>query len=87
MVEWKAAMGNTKTKSDQATQLNFDLKPVAEVAGKHRCKIKESTWSGCPRPLAVIRVAAGSRFLMGLLEPGILNVKRATARNNCSVKL
>src|SRR5882762_9161009 len=25
----KAAVGNTKTKSDQATQLNFDLKPVA----------------------------------------------------------
>src|SRR5215216_7174219 len=24
----KAAIGNTKTKSDQATQLNFDLKPV-----------------------------------------------------------
>src|SRR5205085_11879049 len=25
----KAAIGNTKTKSDQITQLNFDLKPVA----------------------------------------------------------
>src|SRR5882757_2552208 len=25
----KAAIGNTKTKSDQATQLNFDLKPAA----------------------------------------------------------
>src|SRR3954467_12789390 len=25
----KAAIGNTKTKSDQATQLNFDLQPVA----------------------------------------------------------
>src|SRR5213592_2626890 len=34
----KAAIGNTKTKSDQATQLNFDLKPVAasktSAAGK-----------------------------------------------------
>src|SRR3954470_16986511 len=38
----KADIGNTKTKSDQATQLNFDLKPVAagqasaeQKKGKH----------------------------------------------------
>src|SRR6266513_2061918 len=35
----KAAIGNTKTKSDQATQLNFDLKPVA--AGQASTDIKK----------------------------------------------
>ena len=38
----KAAIGNTKTKSDQATQLNFDLKPVAAGASKHRAKERET---------------------------------------------
>ena len=57
----KASIGNTKTKSDQATQLNFDLKPVA--AGQATAsKRKESTWSGCRRAQAVIRVVAGSKL-------------------------
>src|SRR4029077_9057683 len=34
----KTAIGNTKTKSDQATQLTFDLKPVAEGQATPRQK-------------------------------------------------
>ena len=48
----KAAIGNTKTKSDQATQLNFDLKPVAagqasteQKKGKHMVWVPPSTGS------------------------------------------
>src|SRR5438094_3939259 len=46
----KAAIGNTKTKSDQATQLNFDLKPVAagqasteQKKGKHMVWVQAGT--------------------------------------------
>jgi 5-hydroxyisourate hydrolase-like protein (transthyretin family) len=49
----KGSIMNTKTKSDQATQLNFDLKPVAPA---------ESIWSGCPRRRGLTPVAAGSKF-------------------------
>ena len=48
----KAAIGNTKTKSDQATQLNFDLKPVAASqtsaagkSGKHKVWVPSNTGS------------------------------------------
>src|SRR5512133_3265674 len=48
----KAAIGNTKTKSDQATQLNFDLKPVAagqastgQKKGKHMVWMPPATGS------------------------------------------
>src|SRR5213080_5158153 len=48
----KASISNTKTKSDQATQLNFDLKPVAaaqvnaaEKKGKHMVWVPASTGS------------------------------------------
>src|SRR5437660_9802543 len=41
----KAAIGNTKTKSDQATQLNFDLKPVATgQASTEQKKGKHMVW-------------------------------------------
>ena len=60
----KANIGNTKTKSDQATLLNFDLKPVAE-AKQASSKRKGSTWSGCRRAQAVIRVVAGSKLPTG----------------------
>ena len=76
----KAAIGNTKTKSDQPTQLNFDLKPAS--AGSSNCRAKErgSIWSGCPRAQAVIRVAAGSKFLKWQLpRPASLNVKKGSA--------
>ena len=74
----KAAIGNTKTKSDQATQLNFDLKPVAagqasteQKKGKHMVWVPPSTGSHM-----------GGRWVevpAGAAEPGTLNVKRANA--------
>src|SRR6266403_859443 len=74
----KAAIGNTKTKSDQATQLNFDLKPVAagqasteQKKGKHMVWMPPSTGSH-----------TGGRWVEvpdGASEPGALNVKRANA--------
>ncbi len=72
----KAAIGNTKTQSDQATQLNFDLKPVAagqanteQKKGKHMVWMPPSTGSH-----------TGGRWVEvpdGAAEPGALNVKRA----------
>ena len=74
----KAAIGNTKTKSDQATELNFDLKPVAagqapttQKKGKHMVWVPPSTGSH-----------TGGRWVEvpdGAAEPGTLNVKRANA--------
>ena len=73
----KAAIGNTKTKSDQATQLNFDLKPVAagqatteQKKGKHMVWMPPSTGSH-----------TGGRWVEvpdGASEAGALNVKRAS---------
>jgi hypothetical protein len=74
----KAAIGNTKTKSDQVTQLNFDLKPVAagqasteQKKGKHMVWMPPSTGSH-----------TGGRWVEvpdGATEPGALNVKRVSA--------
>jgi len=74
----KAAIGNTKTKSDQATQLNFDLKPVAagqasteQKKGKHMVWMPPATGSH-----------TGGRWVEvpdGAAETGALNVKRASA--------
>src|SRR4030095_3374298 len=74
----KAAIGNTKTKSDQATQLNFDLKPVAagqasieQKKGKHMVWMPPATGSH-----------TGGRWVEvpdGAAEAGALNVKRASA--------
>jgi hypothetical protein len=74
----KAAIGNTKTKSDQATQLNFDLKPVAagqasteQKKGKHMVWMPPATGSH-----------TGGRWVEvpdGAAAPGTLNVKRASA--------
>jgi len=73
----KAAIGNTKTKSDQATQLNFDLKPVAagqastgQKKGKHMVWMPPSTGTH-----------TGGRWVEvpdGATEAGALNVKRAS---------
>jgi 5-hydroxyisourate hydrolase-like protein (transthyretin family) len=74
----KASIANTKTKSDQATQLNFDLRPLpaaqvnaAEKKGKHMVWMPPTTGSH-----------TGGRWVEvpdGAAEPGALNVKRANA--------
>ena len=74
----KAAIGNTKTKSDQATQLNFDLKPVAaaqantqQKSGKHMVWMPPSTGSH-----------TGGRWVEvdeGGTGANALNVKRGSA--------
>jgi hypothetical protein len=75
----KASIMNTKTKADQATQLNFDLKPAAAgqtgqttgKTGKHMVWIPPTTGSH-----------TGGRWVEvpdGTAEPGALNVKRANA--------
>jgi 5-hydroxyisourate hydrolase-like protein (transthyretin family) len=74
----KAAIGNTKTKSDQATQLNFDLKPVAAgQASTEQKKKKHMVWM--PPSTGS---HTGGRWVEvpdGASEPGTLNVKRANA--------
>jgi Carboxypeptidase regulatory-like domain len=72
----KASIANTKAKADQATQLNFDLRPLpaaqvnaAEKKGKHMVWVPPSTGSHM-----------GGRWVEvpdGSSEPGTLNVKRA----------
>jgi hypothetical protein len=74
----KAAIGNTQTKSGQATQRNFDLKPVAagqasteQKKGKHMVWMPPATGSH-----------TGGRWVEvpdGAAEAGALNVKRASA--------
>jgi 5-hydroxyisourate hydrolase-like protein (transthyretin family) len=75
----KAAIGNTKTKSDQTTQLNFDLKPVVagqatteQKKGKHMVWMPPSTGSH-----------TGGRWVEvdegGASAAGALNVKKANA--------
>jgi carboxypeptidase family protein len=74
----KASIANTKMKPDQATQLNFDLRPLpaaqvnaAEKKGKHMVWIPAETGSHM-----------GGRWVEvpdGAAEPGALNVKRASA--------
>ena len=74
----KASISNTKTKPDQATQLNFDLRPVPagqastqQKSGKHMVWVPPATGSH-----------TGGRWVEvpdGAPEPGALNVKRANA--------
>jgi hypothetical protein len=74
----KASITNTSTKSNQATQLNFDLKPASagqastgQKTGKHMVWMPPSTGSH-----------TGGRWVEvpdGAAEPGALNVKRANA--------
>jgi hypothetical protein len=76
----KAAIGNTNAKSDQATQLNFDLKPV--TAGQAATGQKKGTHK--------VWVPSGTGTHMGgrwVEEPdgasaaGSLNVKRASGED------
>jgi hypothetical protein len=75
----KASITNTKTKADQTTQLNFDLKPVAASQasapvkkGKHMVWVPSQTGSHI-----------GGRWVevddTGTSEPGALNVQKANA--------
>jgi hypothetical protein len=74
----KASITNTKTKSDQATQLNFDLKPV--TAGKATAQQKKGKHMVWMPPSTGTHT--GGRWVEvpdGAAEPGALNVKRASA--------
>jgi hypothetical protein len=74
----KSSITNTKTKADQATQLNFDLRPMpaaqvnaTEKKGKHMVWVPSTTGTHM-----------GGRWVEvpdGAAEPGALNVKRANA--------
>ncbi len=74
----KAAISNTKTKSNQATQLNFDLKPVAATQANTAAKsAKHMVWM----PPAT-GSHTGGRWVEvddGAGESGALNVKRGSA--------
>jgi 5-hydroxyisourate hydrolase-like protein (transthyretin family) len=72
----KSSIANTKTKADQATQLNFDLRPVpaAQVNAVEK-KGKHMVWMP-----AATGTHTGGRWVEvpdGATEPGALNVKRA----------
>jgi 5-hydroxyisourate hydrolase-like protein (transthyretin family) len=75
----KASITNTKTKSDQATQLNFDLRPVpakqvagAEKKGKHMVWVPASTGSHIGGSWVEVDES-------GNAGAGSLNVKRGSA--------
>jgi hypothetical protein len=75
----KASITNTKTKADQPTQLNFDLKPVAASQpsaavkkGKHMVWMPPTTGSHTGGRWVEVDDNAKS-------DPGALNVQRANA--------
>jgi Carboxypeptidase regulatory-like domain len=75
----KASITNTKTKSDQATQLNFDLKPVAASqasaagkSGKHKVWVPSNTGSHIGGSWVEVDES-------GNAGAGALNVKRGSA--------
>ena len=75
----KAAIGNTQTRSDQATQLNFDLKPVAASqasaagkSGKHKVWVPSNTGSHIGGSWVEVDDS-------GTTNAGALNVKRSSA--------
>ena len=75
----KASISNTKTKANQTTQLNFDLKPVPagqasaeQKKGKHMVWVPSSTGSHIGGRW--VEVDDGART-----EPGALNVQKANA--------
>ena len=74
----KGSIMNTKTKSDQATQLNFDLKPVAAGQASTAAKSgKHMVWMP-----AATGTHTGGRWVEvddGAAEAGALNVKRSSA--------
>src|SRR5438034_10462131 len=75
----KASITNTKTKADQTTQLNFDLKPVpAAQASAGQKKGKHMVWVPAQTGSHIggrwVEVDDGAKT-----EPGALNVQRANA--------
>jgi Carboxypeptidase regulatory-like domain len=74
----KASIINTKTKANQTTQLNFDLKPVpATQASTGQKKGKHMVWVPAPTGSHI-----GGRWVEvpdGATEPGALNVQKADA--------
>ena len=82
----KAAIGNTKTKSDQATQLNFDLKPVARGQATHRAKEREAHGLGAPEHRQSYRWSLGRSSRWGR-RAGRFEREKSQRANNCSVKL
>ena len=75
----KASITNTKTKADQTTQLNFDLKPVpAAQASAEQKKGKRMVWvpssTGSHIGGRWVEVDDGAKT-----EPGALNVQKANA--------
>jgi 5-hydroxyisourate hydrolase-like protein (transthyretin family) len=74
----KADIGNTKTKSDQATQLNFDLKPAAAgQASTEQKKGKHMVW--VPSGTGTHMGGHWEEVPDGGTAAGALNVKRANA--------
>ncbi|PYJ63598.1 MAG: hypothetical protein DMF42_05710 [Verrucomicrobia bacterium] len=74
----KSSITNTKTKADEATQLNFDLRPLpaaqvnaAEKKGKHMVWVPAGTGTHLGGHWEEVPDGAG--------QPGTLNVKRANA--------
>src|SRR5438477_6663864 len=74
----KASITNTKTKADQSTQLNFDLKPASASQASAPAKSgKNMVWMP-----ATTGSHTGGRWVEvpdGAAEPGALNVKKANA--------
>jgi hypothetical protein len=75
----KGSIMNTKTKADQATQLNFDLKPVtasqasgAGKSGKHKVWVPSNTGSHIGGSWVEVDDS-------GTTNAGALNVKRGSA--------
>lgn len=75
----KASITNTKTKADQTTQLNFDLKPVPvaqasaeQKKGKHMVWVPATTGSHIGGRWVEVDDTGGA-------DAGALNVKRANA--------
>ncbi len=73
----KASITNTKTKENQTTQLNFDLKPVpAAQASAEQKKGKHMVWVPANTGTHI-----GGRWVEvpdGATEPGALNVQKAS---------
>jgi Carboxypeptidase regulatory-like domain len=74
----KASITNTKTKADQTTQLNFDLKPLPVAqANAGQKKGKHMVWVPAGTGTHI-----GGRWVEvpdGATEPGTLNVQKANA--------